>query len=274
MSRKYWDEKLETLPVERRLVLREHRLRWQVRRCWDGSPFYRARLEAAGLDPDTFGGVAEWPRFPILRSHNLPVGDSTGGTSTDWTVAPQSWWDHSMTRAAQWQRVLTDGDEIHRADLAARALWAAGGPLRLISDAESARLHSAIDAGAQRIGTTIQPDAPNVVSWGTMWPPTRGQSARTLGALALPFVAPTIAYACGESEGVHWADDHFLIEIVKPETGELVERGGPGAVAITDLTREGSPLLRFSTGVEAVLIDDPCACGRTSARSPYVRPLT
>ena len=51
MALTYWDRKLETLPVERRQVLRDHRLRWQVRRCWDGSPFYRARLSGAGLAP-------------------------------------------------------------------------------------------------------------------------------------------------------------------------------------------------------------------------------
>src|SRR4051794_17762605 len=84
MSRRYWDAQLETLLPERRRLLREHRLHWQVQRSWDGSPFYRAWLEAGGLDPTTFDGLADWARLPILRAADLP-------SPHEWAVAPQSW---------------------------------------------------------------------------------------------------------------------------------------------------------------------------------------
>src|SRR5688500_4293069 len=118
MSERYWDPQLETLPVERRQLLRDHRLRWQVRRCWDGSPFYRARLESAGLDPDTFGGLADLHRIPILRPTDLPSPDDSDGASTDWTVAPEDWWQAQCRTDEGWIRTVTDGDALHQADLA------------------------------------------------------------------------------------------------------------------------------------------------------------
>lgn len=236
MSDRYWDAQIETLSTDRRRLLRDHRLRWQVRRCWDGSPFYRARLEAAGLDPATFGGLADLPRIPILRLGDLPLGNSADDLSPDWTVAPREWWQEWERLGGGLVRVLTDGDVTHRAHLAARALWAAG-----------------VRPG--RSLTAMAPETP------------------APGALAIPSVAPTVAYGCGEAEGVHWADDHFLVETVDPTTGTAVETGEIGVLLVTDLAREGSPLLRFWTGLEASLTDEACPCGRTSARSPFVRPL-
>src|SRR5262245_34353858 len=90
MDERYWDPRLETLPVERRRLLQDHRLRWQGPRCWDGSPFYRARLEAAGINPATFNGLRDLGKIPILRPGDLP-GGGVDGPSRDWTVAPEAW---------------------------------------------------------------------------------------------------------------------------------------------------------------------------------------
>src|SRR5262245_45064347 len=119
MSQCCWDPQLETLAPERRRLLQEHRLHWQLRRCWDGSPFYRARLEQAGIDPATFAGLEDWRRLPELRAEVLPE-------LRDWAVAPESWWERVDQVPGHPARVVTDGDAIHLADLAARALWAAG----------------------------------------------------------------------------------------------------------------------------------------------------
>jgi len=91
--------------------------------------------------------------------------------------------------------------------------------------------------------------------------------------LSLPFVSPTLAYACPEGNSAHWNDDHFLIEIVEPTAGAVVPAGSPGVLVLTDLAREGSPLLRFLTGLESVMLEEPCPCGRTSTRSPFVRSI-
>ena len=233
----YWDAQIETLPVERRTILQDHRLHWQVRRCWDGSPFYRARFESVGLTPATFRGLADLSRIPILRTGELPHGESADRPSREWTVAPDSWWQEIEAYDRSNVRVLTDGDVVQRAHQAARAIWAAG----------------------DRPGRTLA-----------------ALEGRSLGtsALAIAPMGPAVAYACLEGAGYHWSDDQFLVEIVRPSDELPAEPGERGALVLTDLSREGSPLIRFWTGLEADLIQEPCACGRTSSRSTTIRPLT
>jgi phenylacetate-coenzyme A ligase PaaK-like adenylate-forming protein len=247
MSQPYWDPQLETLSPERRALLREHRLHWQVRRCWDGSSFYRARLEAVGIDPTKFGGLTDLPRIPILRIADLPE-------TSAWAVAPESWWDHVDGAPGYPVRVVTDGDAIQQADLAARSLWAAGARPGQMFPLPSAELdplvRSAILAGAGRIRAALGPADDLFV------PMT-----------ALPFAAP-LASRCREGDRLHWNDDHFLIEVVDPYDGNPISAGEAGALLVTDLAREGSPLLRFWTGQGASAPqEERCPCGRTSAQS-------
>ena len=119
MSQPFWDVQLETLPPERRRLLREHRLHWQLGRCWDGSPFYRARLEAAGLNPPILAASRTGLACRSCRRRSCRP-------TADWAVAPESWWHHLDEVPGDPGRVVTDGDAIQQADLAARALWAAG----------------------------------------------------------------------------------------------------------------------------------------------------
>jgi len=253
MSQPYWDPQLETLASERRRLLREHRLHWQLRRCWDGSPFYRARLEATDLDPSSFSGTADWTRLPTLCETDLPA-------TADWAVAPEAWWDHLDAIPGHPERTVTDGDAIQQADLAARALWAVGArpgqawPVSLDNAGDPAC--GVLTAGADRIGTQLT-----------------GGSTSDVPVVGTPFVSPTLAYRCREGDTIHWNDDHFLIELIRSGTGDPARPGSAGEVLVTDLAREGSPLLRFQAGLEADLIEEPCRCGRTSARSTFVRPL-
>jgi phenylacetate-CoA ligase len=303
MDERFWDARMESLPEQRRQLLHEHRLHWQVRRCWDASPFYRARLERAGLDPATFRGLVDWPRFGVVRPEDLADATSAGGSPTDLIVAPRAWW-HDLDRTGSGPaRALTDGDLVHRADLAARALWAAGGRpgrrLALIGDRADSRTAGAIVAGAERIGmadaggdptrrecsaesfvVAVATDwaAPPPVSdprliWAPTFDPASVNVASPARALLHPVVGPTLAYACAERQGLHWCDDHLLVEVVDPTTRQPLPAGATGAVIVTDLIREGSPLLRFWTGLAAALIEGPCACGRTSARSLAGCPL-
>jgi phenylacetate-coenzyme A ligase PaaK-like adenylate-forming protein len=236
MALTFWDEKLETLPEERRRVLRDHRLRWQVRRCWDGSQFYQSWLSAAGLDPTSFDGLTDLPRIPLLRPTDLPSACGSGYSSPDWTVAPSDLWRETETTASIGQRILTDGDLTQRAHLSARANWAAG-----------------VRPGDSLTALAATPPAETTIGH--------------------PDIAPVLGYACREAPGFHWADDHFLIETVDPDSEQTVRPGTPGVLLVTDLTREGSPLVRYRSDLETVLVDEPCTCGRTSMRAQWVRPL-
>ncbi len=75
-----------------------------------------------------------------------------------------------------------------------------------------------------------------------------------------------VAGECLQRSGLHINEDHFLAEVVDPETGAVLPAGQKGELVLTTLTKEAFPLIRFRTGDLTTLIDAPCACGRTLRR--------
>lgn len=71
-----------------------------------------------------------------------------------------------------------------------------------------------------------------------------------------------LASECFQRHGYHIWADHFLVEIIDPTTREPVNEGEKGELVFTTLTREGTPLLRYTTRDLALLLGDDCACGR------------
>ncbi|MDD4952713.1 MAG: phenylacetate--CoA ligase, partial [Desulfovibrionaceae bacterium] len=83
-------------------------------------------------------------------------------------------------------------------------------------------------------------------------------------------MGPGISGECAQRRGLHVNEDHFLVEIVDPETLAPRPLGEPGEMVITTLAKEAFPLIRYRTGDLTRLIDEPCACGRTSRRMDRV----
>ncbi|HOI14703.1 MAG TPA: phenylacetate--CoA ligase [Geobacteraceae bacterium] len=80
-------------------------------------------------------------------------------------------------------------------------------------------------------------------------------------------MGPGVAIECREAKhGLHIWEDHFIPEIINPETGEPVAEGEKGELVITTITKEGIPLLRYRTRDITSISYEPCACGRTHAR--------
>jgi phenylacetate-CoA ligase len=80
-------------------------------------------------------------------------------------------------------------------------------------------------------------------------------------------IGPGVAGECAEERtGLHVQEDHFLPEIVDPESGEPVADGEPGVLVLTTLTKEALPLVRYWTGDVSSLDRSPCSCGRTFVR--------
>lgn len=74
---------------------------------------------------------------------------------------------------------------------------------------------------------------------------------------------PGVAFECEEQSGMHINEDHFLAEIIDPETGEVLPEGTKGELVFTSLDKEGFPLLRYRTRDICVLSRKKCSCGRT-----------
>ncbi len=79
-------------------------------------------------------------------------------------------------------------------------------------------------------------------------------------------LGPGIAGECLERDGLHVAEDHFLVEIVDPDTLEPVPLGRTGELVVTTLTKEAFPLVRYRTRDLTSLVAEPCPCGRSSMR--------
>ena len=100
----------------------------------------------------------------------------------------------------------------------------------------------------------------------------RGQLESTLGINAIDIyglseiMGPGVAAECSEQHGLHVFEDHFLVEIVHPDSLQPVPDGEYGEVVFTTLTKEGIPVIRYRTRDISRIIPETCSCGRTFRR--------
>lgn len=74
---------------------------------------------------------------------------------------------------------------------------------------------------------------------------------------------PGVAFECSDQTGMHINEDHFIAEIIDPDTGEVLPDGSQGELVFTSITKEAFPLLRYRTRDICVLTREKCSCGRT-----------
>lgn len=77
---------------------------------------------------------------------------------------------------------------------------------------------------------------------------------------------PGVSFECSEQAGMHINEDHFIAEIIDPNTGEVLPDGEKGELVFTSITKEAFPLLRYRTRDICVLNREKCSCGRTHVR--------
>lgn len=104
----------------------------------------------------------------------------------------------------------------------------------------------------------------------------REQIEERLGILAIDIygmseiIGPGVASECVCKSGLHVPEDHFIPEIINPETCEVLPPGESGELVFTTITKEGLPLLRYRTRDITSLTYEKCECGRTSVRMSKV----
>ncbi len=79
-------------------------------------------------------------------------------------------------------------------------------------------------------------------------------------------MGPGVACECDAQVGLHGWEDHFLFEIIDPDTGQVLPEGEAGELVITTLTKQALPMLRYRTRDITRLTTEPCDCGRTHVR--------
>ena len=77
---------------------------------------------------------------------------------------------------------------------------------------------------------------------------------------------PGVSFECSEQAGMHINEDHFIAEIINPETGEVLPDGEKGELVFSSITKEAFPLLRYRTRDICILSREKCSCGRTHVK--------
>jgi len=77
---------------------------------------------------------------------------------------------------------------------------------------------------------------------------------------------PGVSFECEEQRGMHINEDHFIAEVINPQTGEVLPEGEKGELVFTCITKKAFPLLRYRTRDICVLSREKCSCGRTHIR--------
>jgi phenylacetate-CoA ligase len=83
-------------------------------------------------------------------------------------------------------------------------------------------------------------------------------------------IGPGVASECSHKSGLHINEDHFIPEVINPETGEVLPYGEKGELVFTTITKEGIPVIRYRTRDITRLIPEKCECGRTFIRMERV----
>lgn len=109
---------------------------------------------------------------------------------------------------------------------------------------------------------------------------TRAEIESRLGIVATDnygvsaVIGPGIAGECELRSGLHVNEDHFLVEVIDPQTLDVLPEGAEGELVVTTLTKEGLPMVRYRTRDITSITREPCRCGRTMARMAPVKKRT
>ena len=87
-------------------------------------------------------------------------------------------------------------------------------------------------------------------------------------------LGPGVAFECNEQSGMHVNEDHFIVEVIDPDTGEVLPEDTQGELVFTCITKEAFPILRYRTRDIGVITRKPCSCGRTLVKMTKPRGRT
>ena len=85
---------------------------------------------------------------------------------------------------------------------------------------------------------------------------------------------PGVSFECSAQRGMHINEDHFIAEIIDPDTGEVLPEGSEGELVFTSITKKAFPLLRYRTRDICTLTREKCPCGRTHVKMSKPRGRT
>lgn len=321
-----FNEEYETLPREALEALQLKRLRAQVERVYATVPYYRGKMDEAGVTPGDIRTLTDIRKLPFTTKEDLrknyPFGlftvplervvriHASSGTTGQPTVVGYTKrdigiWSELMARCLT-AAGATPKDIIHNAygyglftgglgahygaeTLGATVVPISGGntkrQIMLMRDFRCTVLlctpsyalnlaEAMIDMGIDPTEMALKVGVFGAEPWSENM---REEIEKKLGITAIDIyglseiIGPGVAIECAEEQkGLHVMEDHFLPEIVHPDTFEPLPLGEKGELVFTTLTKEAFPVIRYRTKDFSRLITSPCACGRTFHRMEKV----
>jgi len=140
------------------------------------------------------------------------------------------------------------------------------------SSTPSYSLHVAEVADAEGIDLRRAPVRAALIGAEPMSGPMRGEIEARMGVTVYEqyglseIIGPGVASACEEQDGLHVWEDHYIPEVVDPESGEPLPDGEVGELVLSAPEKQAFPVLRYRTRDLTRISREPCPCGRTSAR--------
>ena len=318
---RYYQPEIETASREQITAWQNERLVKQVKHVWDNVPYYRKKMEAAGVTPEDIKSIEDLHKLPFVTKADLreayPYGllaeplkncvriQSTSGTTGKRVVAFYTQHDIDL-----WE------------DCCARAITAAGG-----TDEDVCQISygyglftggPGLNGGSHKVGCLTIPTSsgnterqimfirdlnatilcctPSYAAYlgesmkemglspeeiplkagifgAEAWSEEMRQDIqKTLGIKAYDIYGltelsgPGVSFECSAQTGMHINEDHFIAEIIDPDTGEVLPDGTYGELVFTSITKEAFPLLRYRTRDIVKLSHEPCPCGRTHVK--------
>ena len=316
----YFQKEIECAAPEQIRKWQEERLLKQVRHVWDHVPYYRQKMQDAGVTPDDIRCLGDLHKLPFLSKADLrdaypygllavPLKDcvriqSTSGTTGRRVVAFYTQhdidlWEDCCARAI----VAAGGTNEDVCQISYGYGLFTGGPglnggshklgcltLPMSSGNTDRQLQFMIDLGATIIcctpsyaaylaesiherGLRDQIKLKAGIFGAEAWSEEMRRDIESkLGIKAYDIYGltetsgPGVAFECEEQKGMHINEDHFIAEIIDPETGEVLPEGEQGELVFTSITKQAFPLLRYRTRDICVLTREKCSCGRTHVR--------
>ncbi len=316
--KKYFQQDIETMPVEKIKEMQEEKLVKQVKYVYENNAYYRKLMDEKGLTPDDVKSLDDLAKLPFLTKNDLreaypygllsrPLKDcvriqSTSGTTGRRVVAFYTQhdidiWEECCARAivaaggskddvvqvCYGYGLFTGGPGLHGGShkLGSLTLPMSSGnterQIQFMRDLNTTILcctpsyAAYIGEKLKSMGLTTDDIHLKAGIFGAEpWTEEmRKNIQQSLGIKAYDIYGlteisgPGVSFECEEQTGMHINEDHFLAEIIDPDTGEVLPEGTEGELVFTSLDKEAFPLLRYRTRDLCVLTRKQCSCGRT-----------
>ena len=290
----FFQKDIETMPRAELEKLQLEKLKHITKYCYDNVPLYKRKFDEAGFDCTKIKALSDIQYIPYTTKSdfrdNYPFGmfatplknvtrlHASSGTTGKPTVVGYTkndldMWSDCVARLVT-AAGATDEDIVQIAfgyGLFTGALGLHFGTTALVATPSYAMR---IGEVAEEMGIGRDELKLRLGLFGSegCTPEMRAQIEDYLHLLATDnygmseLMGPGVSGECSLRCGMHFNEDHFLPEIINPETGEVLPEGSKGELVITTLSKEAIPVLRYRTKDITSITYEKCECGRTHAR--------